>query len=50
MRNKLIDVYCIQEISYSVATVEPTGLRNLFFLQIKLSKFWHASYTSLLVH
>ena len=37
MRNKLIDLYHIQEIAYSVAIVEQTGLRNLFFLQIKLS-------------
>ena len=36
MRNKYIDVYCIQEIAYSVAVVQPTGLRNLFFLQINL--------------
>lgn len=37
MRNKFIDVYRIQEIAYSVAIVEQTGLRNVFFLQIKLS-------------
>ena len=48
MRNKLIDVYCIQGIASSVAIVEPPGLRKLFFLQIKLSKFGHSSYTSLL--
>jgi hypothetical protein len=50
MRNKLINVYCIQEIAHSVAILEPNGLQKLFFLQIKLSKFGHASYTSLLVH
>jgi len=50
MRNKLIDVYRSQEIAYSVAVVEQTGLRNLFFLQIKVSYFGHASATSLMVH
>jgi hypothetical protein len=45
MRNKLIDVYCIYKIAYSVPVVEPAGLRRLFFHQIKLSKFGHPSYS-----